>query len=103
MHLVPADQAHRRVIDEDRVCEAIAAVGERDDLDEKAHRFALLSDPGRLALLTAIAAVPDITVSDLAVAAVAHHRRVMPLKSLFICSFSRWAVSTDLAAAGRPY
>ncbi len=69
MHLVPAGQAHRRVIDEERVCQAIEAVGDTGGVREWARRFALLADPGRLALLTAINAVPDISVSDLAIAA----------------------------------
>jgi len=69
MHLVPADQLHRRIIDGDLVCRAVGAVGDLDDVQERAHRYALLADPGRLALLTAIAAVPDISVSDLAIAA----------------------------------
>jgi DNA-binding transcriptional ArsR family regulator len=69
MHLVPADQTHRRIIDGDRVCQAIAAVGDHAAVQALAQRYALLADPGRLALLTAIAAVPDISVSDLAIAA----------------------------------
>jgi DNA-binding transcriptional ArsR family regulator len=69
MHLLPADQSHRRIIDGDRVCQAIAAVGDHAAVQALARRYALLADPGRLALLTAIAAVPDISVSDLAIAA----------------------------------
>jgi DNA-binding transcriptional ArsR family regulator len=69
MHLIPAEHAHRRVIDEERVCEAIEAVGDPQEVRARARRFALLADPGRLALLTAINAVPHISVSDLAIAA----------------------------------
>jgi ArsR family transcriptional regulator, lead/cadmium/zinc/bismuth-responsive transcriptional repressor len=69
MHLVPADQRHRRIIDGDLVCRAVGAVGELDDVQERARRYALLADAGRLALLTAIASVPGISVSDLAIAA----------------------------------
>ncbi|HEX3790558.1 MAG TPA: metalloregulator ArsR/SmtB family transcription factor [Pseudonocardiaceae bacterium] len=69
MHLVPAERAHRRIIDEHRVCDAIEGIGTPDRVREWAERFALLADPGRLALLLAIRMVPDICVSDLAVAA----------------------------------
>lgn len=69
MHLVPADRAHRHTIDEHAVCDAIEGIGEPDAVHAWAERFSLLSDPGRLTLLLAIRAVPDITVSDLAVAA----------------------------------
>jgi DNA-binding transcriptional ArsR family regulator len=69
MHLVPADRADRRVIDEHRVCEAIAGIGDQPRIRDWADRFALLADPGRLALLLGIHAVPDICVSDLSVAA----------------------------------
>ncbi len=69
MHLVPAEHAHRRIIDDHRVCEAITGIGDTAHLQTWAGRFALLADPGRLTLLLAIQAVPGICVSDLAVAA----------------------------------
>jgi DNA-binding transcriptional ArsR family regulator len=69
MHLVPAEHAHRRTIDEHLVCEAIEGIGDQAAVRAWADRFALLADPGRLTLLRAIRAVPDISVSDLAVAA----------------------------------
>ncbi len=69
MHLVPSDRAGRRVIDEQRVCKAISAVGEAAALVASAERFALLGDPHRLALLLAIHRAGPISVSDLAVAA----------------------------------
>jgi DNA-binding transcriptional ArsR family regulator len=69
MHLVPTEHAHRRVIDDHRVCEAIAGIGPAERARTWAERFALLSDPGRLTLLLGIHSVPDICVSDLAVAA----------------------------------
>ena len=69
MHLVPAEHAHRHPIDEHRVCEAIEAIGEPGDVEQWAGRFALLADPGRLRLLLAIAACPQISVTDLAIAA----------------------------------
>jgi len=68
MHLVPADRAHRRTIDEHRVCDAITGIGDTTDIARQAARFALLADPTRLMLLLAIDAAPDITVTDLAIA-----------------------------------
>lgn len=69
MHLVPAEHAHRRTIDEHRVCEAIEGIGEQSAVRAWADRFALVADPGRLTLLLALRAAPDISVSDLAIAA----------------------------------
>jgi DNA-binding transcriptional ArsR family regulator len=68
MHLVPADRAHRRSIDEHHVCDAIAGIGDLADIQRQAALFALLGDPTRLTLLLAISAAPDITVTDLAIA-----------------------------------
>jgi ArsR family transcriptional regulator, lead/cadmium/zinc/bismuth-responsive transcriptional repressor len=68
MHLVPADRAHRRAIDEHTVCEAIEAIGDRDEVRGWAERFALLADPGRLALLLAVHRAGPIAVTDLATA-----------------------------------
>jgi DNA-binding transcriptional ArsR family regulator len=69
MHLVHAEHAHRRTIDEHLVCDAIAGIGDPAEVHAWADRFALLADPGRLTLLLALRAVPDISVSDLAIAA----------------------------------
>jgi ArsR family transcriptional regulator, lead/cadmium/zinc/bismuth-responsive transcriptional repressor len=68
MHLVPADRAGRRVIDDHRVCEAIAAIGDPGDVARWAARFAVLADPGRLTLLLSIHAAGPISVTDLSVA-----------------------------------
>jgi ArsR family transcriptional regulator, lead/cadmium/zinc/bismuth-responsive transcriptional repressor len=68
MHLVPADRAGRHVIDGHRVCDAIAAVGDTEDVERWAGRFAVLSDPNRLALLLSIHAAAPISVTDLSVA-----------------------------------
>jgi DNA-binding transcriptional ArsR family regulator len=65
VHLVPAD---RRTLEGDRVCRAIAALGEPADLVVWAERFGALGDPTRLALLRAIAEAGPISVTDLAVA-----------------------------------
>lgn len=68
MHRVPADRADRRVIDDHRVCAAIAAVEETGDVARWAGRFAVLADPNRLALLLSIHAAAPISVTDLSVA-----------------------------------
>ncbi len=68
VHLVPADQAHRRIIDVDNVCAAIEAIDDQAPIQAAAQRFALLGDPTRLRLLAAINAAGPISVSDLAVA-----------------------------------
>ncbi|MFD8547195.1 ArsR/SmtB family transcription factor [Streptomyces sp. NPDC059649] len=68
MHLVPAERADHRTIDGHRVCDAIAAIGEPGEVRAWADRFALLADPGRLALLLALHRAGPIAVSDLAVA-----------------------------------
>jgi DNA-binding transcriptional ArsR family regulator len=69
MHLIPADRAHRRVIDGHTVCDAIAGIGDPAQVRAWAERFGLLADPGRLTLLLCIRAADEICVSDLAVAA----------------------------------
>jgi DNA-binding transcriptional ArsR family regulator len=74
VHLLPADRSGHRVIDGERVCQAIAAlgaeggVGGSEAIEDRARRFALLGDPTRLALLTCIHAAGPISVSDLAAA-----------------------------------
>jgi ArsR family transcriptional regulator, lead/cadmium/zinc/bismuth-responsive transcriptional repressor len=68
MHLLPAERSDHRIIDGERVCEAIAALGSPADLQAGARDFAVLGDPTRLALLTCIRAAGPISVSDLAAA-----------------------------------
>jgi DNA-binding transcriptional ArsR family regulator len=68
VHLLPAERTGHRVIDGERVCQAIAALGGADAIAERARRFALLADPTRLTLLTCIHAAGPISVSDLAAA-----------------------------------
>ncbi|WP_055585694.1 ArsR/SmtB family transcription factor [Streptacidiphilus griseoplanus] len=68
MHLVPEGRAGQRTIDDHRVCEAIEAIGDPDLVRTWADRFALLADPGRLALLLALRRAGPVAVSDLAVA-----------------------------------
>lgn len=68
VHLIPAERAGHRVIDDERVCQAIEALGPEADIDARARAFALLGDPTRLLLLTCIKAAEPISVSDLAVA-----------------------------------
>jgi ArsR family transcriptional regulator, lead/cadmium/zinc/bismuth-responsive transcriptional repressor len=68
VHLLPAERSGHRVIDGERVCQAIAALGGPETIAERARQFALLADPTRLALLTCIQAAGPISVSDLAAA-----------------------------------
>jgi DNA-binding transcriptional ArsR family regulator len=68
VHLLPAERSGHRVIDSERVCQAIAALGPPGTVADRARRFSLLADPTRLALLTAIHAAGPISVSDLAAA-----------------------------------
>ena len=68
MHLIPAERANRRIIEEDKVCEAIDSLADPGSIRAWAERFALLGDPTRLRLLLCIRAAGPISVSDLAVA-----------------------------------
>lgn len=68
VHLLPAERSHQRVIDGERVCQAIAALDDPGTIRERARRFALLADPTRLTLLACIHAAGPISVSDLAAA-----------------------------------
>lgn len=69
MHLLRDRGIDRRTIDGDRACAAVAAIGDRDEVARWAHRYGLLADPTRLALLLAIHHAGPIAVSDLAAAA----------------------------------
>jgi DNA-binding transcriptional ArsR family regulator len=68
VHLLPAGRSGHRVIDGERVCQAIAALGLATDIQARAKIFAILGDPTRLTLLTCIRAAGPISVSDLAAA-----------------------------------
>jgi ArsR family transcriptional regulator, lead/cadmium/zinc/bismuth-responsive transcriptional repressor len=68
MHLLPAERSDHRVIDGERVCQAIAALDRPEAIQARARQFALLGDPTRLTLLTCIKAAAPISVSDLAAA-----------------------------------
>ena len=82
MHLLPADRSDHRVIDAERICQAIAAL-DHEVIQARARQFAVraveatrrerghaavLGDPTRLTLLTCIQAAGPISVSDLAAA-----------------------------------
>lgn len=56
-----------RIIDAERVCQAVAAL-DSEDVRVRARHFAVLADPTRLSLLTCISAAGPISVSDLAAA-----------------------------------
>ena len=68
MHLLPADRSDHRVIDAERICQAIAALDSPEAIQARARQFAVLADPTRLTLLTCIRAAGPISVSDLAAA-----------------------------------
>jgi ArsR family transcriptional regulator, lead/cadmium/zinc/bismuth-responsive transcriptional repressor len=68
VHLLPAERADQRIIDGERVCEAIAALDDPAQIRARAQRFALLADPTRLTVLTCIQAAGPISVTDLAAA-----------------------------------
>jgi DNA-binding transcriptional ArsR family regulator len=68
VHLVPADRRHRRILDDERVCQAIDALGPPAVVDQWAERFSLIGDPSRLRLLLCIAGAGPISVTDLATA-----------------------------------
>jgi ArsR family transcriptional regulator, lead/cadmium/zinc/bismuth-responsive transcriptional repressor len=69
VHLLPAERSDHRIIDGERVCEAIAAITcPSADVQARAKTFAVLGDPTRLTLLIAIKAAGPISVSDLAAA-----------------------------------
>ena len=67
VHLLPADRSDHRVIDAERICQAIAAI-DHEVIQARARQFAVLTDPTRLTLLTCIKAAEPISVSDLAAA-----------------------------------
>jgi len=76
VHLLPAERSDHRIIDGERVCEAIAALGSPGALEARARDFAVLGDPTRLAVLICIRAAGPISVSDLAAATGFHDATV---------------------------
>jgi DNA-binding transcriptional ArsR family regulator len=68
VHLLPAERSGHRIIDGERVCQAIAAISPPEAMQAQAKTFAVLGDPTRLTLLIAIKAAGPISVSDLAAA-----------------------------------
>ncbi|MFI1912344.1 ArsR/SmtB family transcription factor [Nocardia sp. NPDC020380] len=68
MHLVPPERAGQPAIDEHRACEAIEALGDPGHVAAWAERFALVSDPNRLAILLSVDRAGPISVTDLALA-----------------------------------
>jgi DNA-binding transcriptional ArsR family regulator len=68
VHLLPAERSGHRVIDGERVCQAIGAISPATDIQARAKIFAILGDTTRLTLLTCITAAGPICVSDLAAA-----------------------------------
>jgi ArsR family transcriptional regulator, lead/cadmium/zinc/bismuth-responsive transcriptional repressor len=76
VHLLPADRSGARVIDGERVCQAIAAISPAEAIQARARCYAILGDPTRLALLVCIKAAGPISVSDLAAATGLHDTTV---------------------------
>jgi ArsR family transcriptional regulator, lead/cadmium/zinc/bismuth-responsive transcriptional repressor len=68
VHLLPAERSGHRVIDGERVCQAIAALGDPEVIQARARLFAVLGDATRLMILSCIKAAGPISVSDLAAA-----------------------------------
>ena len=68
VHLIPAERSGHRIIDGERVCQAIAAISPPEAVAAHAKTFAVLGDPTRLTLLICIKVAGPISVSDLAVA-----------------------------------
>jgi ArsR family transcriptional regulator, lead/cadmium/zinc/bismuth-responsive transcriptional repressor len=68
VHLLPADRSDHRIIDAERICQAIEALDRPEVIAARARQFAVLADPTRLTLLMAIKAAGPISVSDLAAA-----------------------------------
>ncbi|MHB1788288.1 MAG: ArsR/SmtB family transcription factor [Acidimicrobiales bacterium] len=66
--MLPAQRADQRIVDGERVCQAIAALDHPKLIRDRARRFALLGNPTRLTLLTCIHVAGPISVSDLAAA-----------------------------------
>jgi DNA-binding transcriptional ArsR family regulator len=76
MHLVPEERRSHRILEGERVCEAIEAIGDPENVAAWAGRFSLLGDPSRLSLLLAIAGAGPISVTDLAAATGIHDAAV---------------------------
>lgn len=76
VHLLPAERSGHRVIDGERVCQAIEVIGAEAGIPARAKTFALLGDPTRLTILICIRAAGPISVSDLAAATGFHDTTV---------------------------
>lgn len=83
MHQVPAARQDVRVIDPDRVCDAVAVLTDGGELLRAASVLHALGDAHRLGLLLALHHAGDLCVSDLAFAvgmsdsAVSHALRLL--------------------------
>jgi ArsR family transcriptional regulator, lead/cadmium/zinc/bismuth-responsive transcriptional repressor len=93
VHLLPAERAGTRVIDGERVCQAIAAIEPAETIQAQARSFAVLGDPTRLTLLRCIRAAGPISVSDLAAAT--------GLNDTTVSQALRYLRASDVVAAER--
>jgi len=66
--LLAAEHAGHRVIDGERVSQAVAALGDGETVRARALLFAVLGDRTRLMILTCIKAAGPISVTDIAAA-----------------------------------
>ena len=62
------DACHVTLVDPDRVAAVVARLPDQGALEELAEVFRLLSDPGRLRLLTSLLEAGELCVCDLAAA-----------------------------------
>ena len=65
VHLIPKDRADLRMIEGDKVCEAMSALDDETWTRVWAQRFSLMGDLTRLRLLICIKSAGPISVSDL--------------------------------------
>jgi DNA-binding transcriptional ArsR family regulator len=82
MHLVPAERRQHRMIEAERVCDAIGSLPPPDETERWAERFTMLGDRHRLALLICIAEGGPISVTDLAAATGMEDARVSQILRL---------------------
>ena len=106
MHLLPAERSGHRIIDGERVCQAIAAISPPEAVHAQAKTFAVLGDPTRLTLLIAIKAAGPISVSDLAAATGLNDTTVSQtlryLRAAEVVSAERGQTGDPLPAGRRP-
>ena len=66
MHLLPADRSGHRVIDAERICQAIEALDRPEVIAARARQFAVLADPSRRQVLDLLVSHGAVSASWLA-------------------------------------